>query len=113
MTTDTPLLEPASKSGLAAALQLCGSVAQAQQNAEVRVRQQPGAFAERWQLFQWLCVMGDWPRALKQLQVATQLMPDFAQTAHVYRDLIRAEVFRADVIKGARGMAQRYWAQTS
>ena len=102
MTTDTPLLEPASKSCLAAALQHCGSVAQAQQNAEVRVRQQPGAFAERWQLFQWLCVMGDWPRALKQLQVATQLMPDFAQTAHVYRDLIRAEVFRADVIKGAR-----------
>ena len=102
MTTDTPLLEPASKSGLAAALQHCGSVAQALQNAEVRVRQQPGAFAERWQLFQWLCVKGDWPRALKQLQVATQLMPDFAQTAHVYRDLIRAEVFRADVIKGAR-----------
>ncbi|MGN8084538.1 type VI secretion system accessory protein TagJ [Ralstonia sp. 22086] len=102
MTTDTPLLEPASKSCLAAALQHCGSVAQAQQNAEVRVLQQPGAFSERWQLFQWLCVMGDWPRALKQLQVATQLMPDFAQTAHVYRDLIRAEVFRADVIKGAR-----------
>ncbi|CAG2141217.1 Protein of avirulence locus involved in temperature-dependent protein secretion [Ralstonia mannitolilytica] len=102
MTTDTSLLEPASTSGLAAALQQRGSVAQALQNAEMRVLKQPGAFAERWQLFQWLCVMGDWPRALKQLQVATQLMPDFAQTARVYRDLIRAEVFRCDVIKGAR-----------
>ncbi len=101
MTTDTSLLQPASTSGLAAALRHSGSVAQALQNAEVRVRQQPGAFAECWQLFQWLCVMGDWPRALTQLQVATQLTPDFAQTAHVYRNLIRAEVFRADVIKGA------------
>lgn len=102
MTTDTPLLQPGSKSGLAAALQHSGSVAQALQNAEVRVRQRPGAFAARWQLFQWLCMMGDWLRALKQLQAATQLMPDFAQTAHVYRDLIRAEVFRTEVIKGAR-----------
>lgn len=103
MTTDTSLLQPASTSGLAAALRHSGSLGQALQNADERVRQQPGAFAERWQLFQWLCVVGDWPRALKQLQVATHLAPDFAQTAHVYRDLIRAEVFRADVIKGARG----------
>ncbi|MEO1357946.1 MAG: ImpE protein superfamily protein, partial [Pseudomonadota bacterium] len=65
MTTDTSLLQPASTSGLAAALRHSGSVAQALQNAEVRVRQQPGTFAERWQLFQWLCVMEDWPRALK------------------------------------------------
>lgn len=102
MTTDTSLLQPAFTSSLAAALRYSGSVAQALQNAEVRVRQQPGAFAERWQLFQWLCVMGDWTRALKQLQVATQLATDFTQTAHVYRGLIRAEVFRTDVIKGAR-----------
>lgn len=102
MTTDTPPLEPASKSSLAAALQHSGSVTQALQNAEVRVRQRPGAFAERWQLFQWLCVMEDWLRALKQLQVATQLMPDLAQTAHVSRDLIRVEVLRVDVVKGKR-----------
>ena len=102
MTTDTPLLEPGSKSGLAAALQHSGSVAQALQNAEVRVRQRPGAFAERWQLFQWLCVTEDWLRALKQLQLATELMPDLAHTAHVYRDLIRVEVLRVDVVKGTR-----------
>ncbi|MGN7103128.1 type VI secretion system accessory protein TagJ [Ralstonia holmesii] len=102
MTTDALLLDPPSTSGLAAVLQHSGSVAQALQNAEVRVRQQPGAFEERWQLFQWLCVTGDWERALKQLQVATQLTPDFAQTAHAYRNLIRAEIFRQGVFNGER-----------
>lgn len=102
MTTDTLLMDPSSTSGLAAVLQHNGSVAQTLQNAEVRVRQQPGAFGERWQLFQWLCVTGDWERALKQLQVATQLTPDFAQTAHAYRNLIRAEIFRQGVFNGER-----------
>lgn len=102
MTTDTLLIDPSSPSGLADVLQHNGSVAQTLQNAEVRVRQQPGAFGERWQLFQWLCVTGDWERALKQLQVATQLTPDFAQTAHAYRNLIRAEIFRQGVFNGER-----------
>lgn len=102
MTTDALLMDPSSTSGLAAVLQHSGSVAQALQNAEVRVRQQPGAFEERWQLFQWLCMTGDWERALKQLQVATQLTPDFAQTAHAYRNLIRAEMFRQGVFNGER-----------
>lgn len=102
MTTDSLLSDAPSKSGLDAVLRHCGSVAQALQNAEVRVRQQPSAFDERWQLFQWLCVMGDWGRALKQLQVATQLAPDFAQTAHTYRNLIRTEIFRQSVFKGER-----------
>ncbi|MCY1212275.1 ImpE protein [compost metagenome] len=89
-------------SGLATTLQQTGSVSGAVGAAETAVRQHPGAFDARWQLFQWLCVVADWQRALKQLQVATQLAPDFAQTAHVYRDLIRAEVFRRDVFKGER-----------
>lgn len=102
MRTDALLSNSRSGSGLVAVLQHSGSVAQALQTAEVRVRQQPGAFDERWQLFQWLCVVGDWERALKQLQVATQLAPDFAQTAHTYRSLIRAEIFRQSVFKGER-----------
>jgi type VI secretion system protein ImpE len=88
--------------GLTAVLQDAGSVSLALQAAEARVRQQPAALDARWPLFQWLCLVGDWPRALKQLQMATQLAPDFAQTAHVYRDLIRAEIFRAAVLNGER-----------
>lgn len=101
MMRDAALSEPVG-SGLATILQQAGSVSGAVGAAETAVRQRPGAFDARWQLFQWLCVVGDWQRALKQLQVATQLAPDFAQTAHVYRDLIRAEVFRGHVFKGVR-----------
>lgn len=103
MTTDTSHApQTISRSSLAAVLRHSGSVAQALQNAEVHVRQRPGDFDARWQLFQWLCVSGDWTRALKQLQVATQLTQDFSPTAHVYRDLIRAETFRAEVLTGKR-----------
>lgn len=58
-----------------------GSIADALAATEAGVRKQPGSFDARWGLFQWLCVVGDWPRALRQLQVAAQLAPDFAQTA--------------------------------
>lgn len=102
MTTIAAAANQSSSSELAAVLRETGSVSLALQAAEARVRQQPGALEARWQLFRWLCVVGDWPRALKQLQVATQLAVDFAQTAHVYRDLIRAEVFRVAVLKGER-----------
>ncbi|WP_439683115.1 ImpE family protein [Cupriavidus oxalaticus] len=102
MATDVGASASPGVASLSTMLQQAGSTTGAVGAAESAVRQQPGAFEARWRLFQWLCVMGDWPRALKQLQVATQLAPDFAQTAHVYRDLIRAEVFRKDVFKGTR-----------
>ncbi len=88
--------------GLSTILRQNGSVTGVLTAMEARVRQQPSAVDARWQLFQWLCVVGDWPRALKQLQVATQLAPGFAQTAHVYRELIRAEAFRREVFAGQR-----------
>ncbi|CAJ0803560.1 hypothetical protein LMG19083_03907 [Ralstonia psammae] len=115
MTTIALASNQPSSPGLAAALQEAGSVPLALQAAEARVRQQPAALDARWPLFQWLCVVGDWPRALKQLQVATQLAPDFAQTAHVYRDLLRAEIFRAAVLNGEREpgalLASPAWVQ--
>jgi len=102
MATDGGALVNRGVSSLTAALQQTGSIANAVGAAEASVRQHPTVFETRWRLFQWLCVLGDWHRALKQLQVATQLAPDFTQTAHVYRDLIRAEVFRQDAFKGTR-----------
>jgi len=102
MTLDLQLSSDTPATGLSSILRQAGSVTGALAATEARVRQQPGTFDARWQLFQWLCVVGDWPRALKQLQVATQLAQDFAQTAHVYRDLIRAEVFRHEVFAGQR-----------
>lgn len=101
MTPDTASSERGG-TGLAAILRQMGSITEPLATAEALVRRQPAAFPARWQLFQWLCVVGDWPRALKQLQVVAQLTPDFVQTSHVYRDLIRAEVFRLEVFKGVR-----------
>ncbi|CAG9170672.1 hypothetical protein LMG23992_01714 [Cupriavidus laharis] len=37
--------------------------------AETQVCQQPGSVGIRWPLFQWLCVVGDWPRVLLTLRV--------------------------------------------
>ncbi len=83
-------------------LERAGSLTGPIATMENRGRRQPGASEPRWQLFRCLCVIGDWPRALKQLQVTAQFEPDFVLTAHVYRDLIRAEVFRQYVFEGKR-----------
>ena len=67
---------------------------------EARVRAQPTTATHRWALFQVLCAMEQWARAIQQLQVYAQLSPDQAKTAQAYRDLIRAERWRARVVAG-------------
>ncbi|HEX7933488.1 MAG TPA: type VI secretion system accessory protein TagJ [Paraburkholderia sp.] len=67
---------------------------------EAQVREQPALAAHRWTLFQLLCVMRQWERAVKQLQVFAQLQPSQASAAQLYRDLIRAERRRALVLMG-------------
>ena len=67
---------------------------------EARVRAQPTTATQRWALFQVLCAMGQWARAIQQLQVYAQLSPGQAKTAQAYRDLIRAERWRAKVVAG-------------
>jgi len=67
---------------------------------EAQIRAQPAALELRWALFQLLCVMGQWERALRQLQVYAQLSPQEGRAAQAYRDLIRAERWRAKVIAG-------------
>jgi type VI secretion system protein ImpE len=68
--------------------------------AEASIRSNPAAAELRWSLFQLLCVMGQWARALQQLQVFAQLSPMQARPAQAYRDLIRAERWRAKVVAG-------------
>ncbi|MWL87308.1 ImpE protein superfamily protein [Cupriavidus sp. SW-Y-13] len=79
-----------------------GTTSNAVAAAERLVRQHPTAFEARWQLFQWLCIVGAWTRSLGLLQVAAQLKPDFASRAHLYRELVRSEVFRSEVFEGKR-----------
>ncbi|ABB11091.1 type VI secretion system accessory protein TagJ [Burkholderia lata] len=67
---------------------------------EANIRSQPTSASHRWALFQLMCLVGEWSRAIQQLQVWAQLEPAQARTAQVYRDLIRAERWRAKVVEG-------------
>jgi type VI secretion system protein ImpE len=69
-------------------------------DAEARVRAHPSQVKHRWELFQLLCILGHWERAIQQLQVCAKQQPDEIAMAHVCRDLIRAERSRSRVFAG-------------
>ncbi|MDH6594214.1 type VI secretion system protein ImpE [Variovorax sp. TBS-050B] len=73
--------------------------------AEAGVRASPQDANARWLLFELLCVLGQWERALKQLQTWAGFSRGFDSTAHVLRGLIRAECQRADVFAGRQAPA--------
>lgn len=77
---------------------LAESLAELQQ----RVRQSPGDAALRTFLFQLLSVLGQWDRALAQLEVAGELDPGALAMVQIYRDAVRAEPLRAEVFAGKR-----------
>ena len=51
-------------------------------------------------LFQLLCVMGQWERALNQLQVLASLGPETMMMARVFEPVLQCEMFRAKVFAG-------------
>lgn len=53
-------------------------------------------------LFQLLAVMGQWPRALTQLNVAGELDPLTLPMVQTYREAIQCEALRADIFGGKR-----------
>jgi type VI secretion system protein ImpE len=53
-------------------------------------------------LFQLLSVMGQWPRALTQLNVAAELDAGTLPMAQTYREAIQCEALRADIFAGKR-----------
>jgi len=75
-------------------------LADALARAEAAVRAQPQDAAARRLLFELLCVLAQWDRALKQLQAWAGLEPGADSTAHVLRGLIRAELQRVEVFSG-------------
>ena len=66
------------------------------------IRSAPTDISLRWGLFQTLCLLGQWERALKQLQVCAKLDAELVSTAQVMRDLIRSEMLRAAVFQGKK-----------
>ncbi|MCW7540747.1 type VI secretion system accessory protein TagJ [Aquabacterium sp. A7-Y] len=66
------------------------------------VRAAPADAKKRVFLFQLLCVLGQWERALNQLNVAAELDPSALAMAQTYREAIKCELLRAQVFEGRK-----------
>ena len=67
-----------------------------------QVRAKPADPKLRIFLFQLLCVLGQWERALNQLTVASGLDPGALAMAQTYGDAVRCEAIRDDVFGGKK-----------
>ena len=67
-----------------------------------RIRAAPSDARLRVFLFQLLCVLGQWERALNQLSVAGELDASTLAMVQTYREAIQCERLRAEVFEGKR-----------
>ena len=90
-------------------MQVAGSAEQILRNGDpagaldclqAEVRSAPADPRLRVFLFQLLCVLGQWERALNQLKVAAGLDPGVLAMAQTYGDAVRCEAIRAEVFDG-------------
>ncbi|HEY5809697.1 MAG TPA: type VI secretion system accessory protein TagJ [Povalibacter sp.] len=78
-----------------------GNLSQALQELQQRVRGNPGDAKSRIFLFQLLAVLGQWERAVTQLNVASDLDASTLILAQVGRQALQAEQLRTRVFAGA------------
>lgn len=69
---------------------------------QAAVRADAGKVSLRVFLFQLLCVLGDWKRAINQLKVSAEMDPSATPMAQTYREGIVCEVYREKVFAGDR-----------
>ncbi|MEM8633075.1 MAG: type VI secretion system accessory protein TagJ [Pseudomonadota bacterium] len=67
-----------------------------------KIRKDPSDAKLRIFLFQLLCVLGDWKRAINQLKVSAELDPTAEMMARTYREAIICEVYRDKVFAGEK-----------
>lgn len=79
-----------------------GDLKQALVSLQEEVRNDPAKVELRIFLFQLLSVLGQWDRALTQLNVASEMDPDALLLAQIYGPALNSEVFRADIFSGTR-----------
>ena len=77
-----------------------GRLDEALAEVQALVRKDPGSAAHRVSLFQLLAVLGQWERALTQLETAGQLDPAQMPLVYAYRAALAAEATRAAVFAG-------------
>ena len=79
-----------------------GDLQQAMTDLQAQIKQDPSKSELRVFLFQLLSVLGQWDRAMTQLNVAADLDKDALLMAQVYRIVLNCEVLRSDVFSGKR-----------
>jgi type VI secretion system protein ImpE len=79
-----------------------GDPAAALAHLQEQVRARPADPKLRVFLFQLLCVVGQWDRALTQLKVATELDAGTLAMAQTYGDAVRCESIRREVFEGRK-----------
>jgi type VI secretion system protein ImpE len=79
-----------------------GDLASSLMALQGQVRREPSRADLRVFLFQLLAVLGEWERALTQLNVAADLDAKALAMAQMYRETLRCERLRADVFAGRR-----------
>lgn len=79
-----------------------GDVAAALDTIKDQVRADPSDARHRVFLFQLLCVLGQWDRALTQLNVAGDLDASTLGMVQVYREALASEALRVEVFAGHR-----------
>jgi type VI secretion system protein ImpE len=80
-----------------------GDLEAALTSAQDAVRKAPGDAPPRILLFQLLCVLGQWERALTQLNVLRDMDADCMLLSEIFRPVLQCEALRAEVFAGKRG----------
>jgi len=79
-----------------------GDLEQALTVLQEEIRSNPSEVTLRIFLFQLLSVMGQWDRAMTQLNVAAGMSSDTVLMGQLYRSALNCEVFRAEIFEGKR-----------
>jgi type VI secretion system protein ImpE len=79
-----------------------GDLAAALGDLQGRIRKAPADSRLRIFLFQLLCVLGDWPRALNQLKICGELNSVAQPMVQTYRETIACELLREKVFAGEK-----------
>ncbi len=77
-----------------------GNLDRALEVLQSAIQKDPGQLEPRLHLFQLLSIMGEWHKALAQLNEVAEMNPDALALVLIYRELLLCEVFRAEVFTG-------------
>lgn len=79
-----------------------GTLADELARVQAEIRSKPDAVDLRVYLFQLLCLLGQWQRAVVQLQACATMDAKTIPMAQTYREALRCELIRADVFAGKK-----------